>query len=134
MNSAETSPLVIVINSKKAFEYYRDRPLSRKQINDLEKAGHKLNQGLRIGREFIQSPTDADKALFIARQLVFAIQHDDDGRIAFLCALLACRYPQLKQLKISIREDQVSIELINDKTFVDQAPVRFISKKDLNQN
>ena len=133
MNSAATFPLVIVINSKKTFEYYRDRPLSRKQISDLEKASHKLNHGLRIGKEFIQSPTDADKALFIANQLVFAIKHSDDSQIAFLCAFLARHYPQLKQLKISTCEDQISIELINDKNFVDQSPIRFIPKKDFNQ-
>ena len=132
MNSAETFPLVIVINSKKAFEYYRDRPLSRKQTNDLEKASHKLNQGIHIGEKFIASPTDADKALFIANQLVFAIQHNDDGQIAFLCAFLASRYPKLKQLKISTREGQISIELINDKNFIDQSPIRFVAKKDLN--
>ena len=132
MDNTETlSPLVIVINSKKEFEYFRDRSLNDKQLRDIEKVELKLNQGIQLGSNFIQNPSDSDKALFLAMQLISSIEQNDDQKIALICAYLATRYPQLKQIKISRRDDDLSIELINDKTFIDQTPIKFIARKDL---
>ena len=127
----ELSPFVVTLNSEKTIEFFRDRPLSQKQKEDLAATDKKLNLGITIAGEFISNPTDQDKAIFIANILVNALDNDDETAIAVACAYLATRNPYLKQLKITTHEDRISIELINDQLYADPIPIRFIPKKDL---
>ncbi len=127
----ELSPFVVTLNSEKVIEYFRDRPLSQKQQDDLTATDKKLNLGIDLAGEFIQQPTDQDKAIFMANIIVNALNSDDETTIAVACAFLATRYIHLKQLKITAHEGRISIELINDQLYADPVPIRFIPKKDL---
>ncbi len=127
----ELNPLVVTLNSGKALEYFRDRPLNQKQQDDLAAADKKLNLGIDIAGELITHPTDQDKAVFMANILVNALDNDDDTTIALACAYLATRYKHLKQLKITTHEDRISIELINDQLYAEPIPIKFIPKKNL---
>ncbi len=127
----ELSPFVVTLNSEKSIEYFRDRPLSQKQQEDLVATDKKLNLGIDLAGEFIQQPTDQDKAIFMANIIVNALNSDDEATIAVACAFLATRYTHLKQLKITTHKDRVSIELINDQLYADPIPIKFIPKKDL---
>ena len=127
----KTDPFVVILNSVKTIEYFRDRVLTDKQQNDLLAADKKLNMGIHLAGEFIQNPSDQDKAIFMANLIVNALSTDDDATIALACTFLATRYVHLKQLKITSHEDRVSIELINDQLYADPIPIKFIPKKDL---
>lgn len=127
----QSNPFVVTLNSVKTLEYFRDRELTDKQQHDLLAADEKLKRGIHLAGEFIQHPTDQDKAIFMANLIVNALNNDDDATIALACAYLASRYVHLKQLKISNYEDRVSIELINDQLYADPIPIKFIPKKDL---
>jgi len=127
----DLSPFVVTLNSEKAIEYFRDRPLSEKQQRDLSATDNKLKLGISISGEFIAQPTDQDKAIFMANILVNALDSDDETAIAISCAYLATRYIHLKQLKITTHEDRISIELINDQRYAEPIPIKFIPKKDL---
>ncbi len=130
-DKSELSPFVVTVNSEKTIEYFRDRPLSQKQQDDLAATDKKLNLGISIAGEVNKHPTDQDKAIFIANILVNALDNDDETTIALACAYLATRYIHLKQLKITTHEDRISIELINDQLYADPIPIKFIPKKDL---
>ena len=128
---ARLFPFVVSLNSSKVLEYYRDRPLSKKQHRDLEATDTKLNAGILAGGRLIQNPSMEDKSVFIANQLADALDNDDEVAIAIACAYLATRFINLKQLKITTHEDRVSIELVNDKEFAEQIPMKFTDKKNL---
>lgn len=130
-NKLQASPFVVTLNTVKTVEYFRDRSLTEKQQHDLIAADEKLNQGIHLAGEFIQHPSDQDKAIFMANLIVNALNNDDDATIALACSFLATRYVHLKQLKISSHEDRVSIELINDQQYADPIPIKFIPKNDL---
>lgn len=125
------SPFVVTVNSEKTIEYFRDRPLSQKQQDDLAATDKKLTLGISIAGEFIAQPTDQDKAIFIANILVNALDSDDEAAIALACTYLATRYTHLKQLKITTHEDRISIELINDQLYAEPIPIKFIPKSEL---
>lgn len=127
----ELSPFVVILNSEKTIEYFRDRPLNQTQQNDLTATDNKLNLGINIAGKYIEQPTDQDKAIFMANILVHALENDDETAIAVACAYLATRFPHLKQLKITTHEDRISIELINDQLYAESIPIKFIPKKDL---
>ena len=130
-NKTNNTPFIVSLNSNKVLEYFRDRELTKKQIQDLEKAEQKLTRGIHFAGKFISSPTPQEKAVFMANQLAIALDEDNETAVAISCAYLATRYPDLKQLKLTNHEGRLSIELINDKEFSDQAPIKFVAKKDL---
>jgi len=121
------TPLVVSLNSNKVLEFIRDRQLTQKQINDL----NKLDSGITFAGDFVQAPNSNDKAIFMANNLALALDTNNDSITALSCAYLATRYPELKQLKISSNNEHISIELVYDKEYTEQAPVKFVSKKDL---
>lgn len=125
------STFVVVWNSKKELEYFRDRPLNQKQQDDIIATDKKLDLGFHIAGQHIPKPSDQDKAVFMANQLVIALDKNDEASIAIACTFLATKYTYLQQLKITTHEDRISIELINDKEYTEQTPIQFVSKKDL---
>ncbi len=130
-SKTNNTPFIVSLNSSKVLEYFRDRELTNKQIHDLEKAEKKLTSGIYFAGKFISSPSPQEKAVFMANQLAMALDEDNEAALAISCAYLATRYPDLKQLKLTNHEGQLSIELINDKEFSDQVPIKFIARKDL---
>ncbi len=131
MTSSDPLPLVVVLNSNKAIEYHRDRPLTEKQVEDLDLADVKLQSGIQLGEQFIKHPTDSDKALFMSHQLVVALENNRESIIALSCAYIATRYPDIQQIRASTSDGQVSIQLINDEAYVESTPLTFTSRKDL---
>jgi len=125
------TPLVVSLNSNKVLEFIRDRQLTQRQINDLNKLDSKLDSGITFAGDFVQAPNSNDKAIFMANNLALALDTNNDSITALSCAYLATRYPELKQLKISSNNEHISIELVYDKEYTEQAPVKFVSKKDL---
>lgn len=123
--------LVIVVNRDKVLEYFRDRQLPEKQLNDLETIDHKLQQGFQIADEFITAPSPQDKAMFVANLLISALHDDDEAKISLSCAYLANYYPDLKQVKASIHEDRCTIQLINDQVYIEESQIKFTPKDQL---
>ena len=126
-----SNKLVVVLNSSKELEYFRDRSLSEKQRADVEKFDAMLDQGFEVHGQKIDHPSMQDKATFAANLLVTALLQDNNTRAAILCSYLATRYPALQQVRVTTHDDRVTIELIYDKAFMEESSVQFISKKEL---
>ena len=131
MTDQPLSNFVVVLNTSKELEYFRDRKLSEKQSADLEKIDAKLEQGFEIGGQVINHPTTKEKATFAANVLVSALLHDSESTAAIFCSYLATRNPTLKQVKATTHDDRITIQLIYDQEYTEETAVQFISKKDL---
>ncbi len=132
MSDLQSQPsLVVLVNSQKSIEYFRDRPLSRKQNEDLLAMEEKLDKGFKLGNQFIKKPSLQDKATFVANFLAAAIQRQEDANAALACAYLATRYGELKQIKVSNHDRGFSIQLIHDEEYREQVPLKFVPKTDL---
>ncbi len=129
---ASTSSIFTVsLNSTKVLEYFRERELNQKQIDDLKQLEAKLNKGISIAGKYLKAPSTKDKAIFMANNLANALLTENESIAAISSAYLATRYPDVKHLKIATRDNQLSIEIIYDKEFTEQTPIKFISKTDL---
>ena len=128
----EAAPnLVIVMNSEKVLEYFRQRSLSERQTDDLDRIDAKLEQGFQVGGDFIKQPSAEDKAMFMANMLIHALNQNDETKMGLCCSFLATRYPDLKQVRIVQHPDRTSIEMINDRAYVEEAKIQFKAKHDL---
>ena len=125
------SNLVIVMNSEKVLEYFRARSLSNQQLIDLGRIDAKLLQGFRVAGEFIKQPSAEDKAMFMANMLIHALNQNDETKMGLCCSFLATRYPDLKQVRIVQHPDRTSIEMINDRIYVEETQVQFNSRHEL---
>lgn len=121
--------LVVTFNAEKVLEYHHDRPLSAKQLSDLEIIDNKLNAGFSVDGQSITDPTDLDKATFMAHALTNALNLEDEAKAALSCTYLATRYKNLKQIRVVDKSDQPSIRLIFDQEYVKEVPLTFTPKK-----
>ncbi len=125
------SNLVVVLNSQKIIEYHQDRPLTKKQLLDLGSLESKLNKGIQIANQFIAKPSLQDKATFMANLLISALIDDEEAKVALACSYLARYCGDLKQIKALNHADRISIELIYDEEYREQAPIKFVPRNSL---
>lgn len=123
--------LVVLLNSSKVLEYYRNRPLTAKQQADLDALDKKLDTGIHLNHQHIANPNLQDKATFVANLLVSALLNGEDAKAALTCAYLGTRFSDLKQVVANSHPDQLAIQLIYDEEYREQSPIHFVSKDEL---
>ncbi len=126
------SILVAVINGESKIEYDRSKTLPENQLMFLNKMDEKMDMGIPSGQGNIFAPDQAQKALFVANQLMMAIDSDDEQLIAASMAYLALRLPELKQVSTNEKDGQKEISLIYDRDYSAPQEVKFVRPEHLN--
>jgi len=126
------SVLVAVINGDSKIEYDRSKVLPENQQSYLDKMDEKMDMGIPSGPGNIFAPDQAQKALFVANQLMAAIDDDNEQLIAASMAYLAIRLPELKQVSIKDKDDKKEISLIYDRDYTPPQTVNFVRPEHLN--
>ena len=124
-------PLIVTVNGTKTLEYLREKKLNEKQLHDLASIEKKLNRGFDIEGQFIEQPTPQDKATFIANLLINALNEENEANAAVACSYLATQFEDLKQVVASSHEGQMTIQLLFDQEYQEQAPLTFTPKSKL---
>lgn len=117
--------MAVLLEGVAQIEYNRDLPLPENQVLYLDKMDDKMSEGITIGEESIQNPDPGQRAQFVAGNLAHAIISDDETTAAALCSYLADRLPDIKQIKITNEEGNVSVELVFDEEYKKQVEVKF---------
>jgi hypothetical protein len=117
--------MAVLLDGIAQLEYNRDLPLPENQALYLDKMDEKMDAGITIGEEVIQSPDLGQRAQFVAGNLAHAIITDDESTTAALCSYLADRLPDLKQIKINEEQGNFSVELVFDEDYKKQVEVKF---------
>jgi len=126
------SILVAVVNGDSQIEYDRSKDLPENQQMYLHKMDEKMDAGIPSGQGNIFSPDQEQKALFVADQLMAAIEEDNEQLIAASMAYLALRLPELKQVSIKDKDDKKEISLIYDRDYTPPQTVNFVRPEHLN--
>jgi hypothetical protein len=126
--NGNTAPLVVLVNGESRLEYDRSKVLSERQRVYLDRMDRQMDSGIRLGTDWVEQPRPAQRASFVAAQLVDALQRDDEGLIAACCTYLANRLPELKQIKARLLAAGFSVELVFDKPYVEEITVDFIPR------
>lgn len=126
--NGNTAPLVVLVNGESRLEYDRSKELSERQRVYLDRMDRQMDSGIRLGTDWVEQPRPAQRASFVAAQLVDALQRDDEGLIAACCTYLANRLPELKQIKARLLTAGFSVELVFDKPYVEEITVDFVPR------
>ena len=123
--------MAVTLNGVAQLEYNRNQALPAQQELYLEKMDQKMDDGIQVGHDFIDQPDLNQRAQFVAGNLAHAILSDNEAMCAALSAYLACRLPELKQVKISNQSgngqaNEVAIELVFDEEYQKQVAVQFL--------
>ncbi len=117
--------LAILLNSIAQIEYDRNVALDAKLADYLDNMDSKMDAGITIGEQQIPSPTSEQKAEFVASNLYHAIKADNEGMASAMTSYLAVRLVDLKQVKFSDQDGNVSIELVYEEVYDNQVAVQF---------
>jgi len=113
----------VFVNGQSQIEYDRSKSLPEKQLEYLEKMDQEMSAGFELAGEQIKDPDLLQRAQFVAGYLSQALFSENDAMIAASCSWLAMRLSDLKQVKITQEDDQISIDLVFDETRVNQVKV-----------
>lgn len=132
-----TSLLVVHINGESQLEYDRNKPLGETQLAYLDKIDQDMNtQGITLENKLIREPSMEEKSQYVAMIMAKAIIDGNEATSAATCSYLASRLPDLKQVKIIEKDQELAFDLIFDKAYVPESIVSFVSpseyKKDNN--
>lgn len=119
--------MAVLLNDVAQLEYDRDKALTDYQNTYLDKMDTQMDQGIEIDGETIEAPELNQKIQFVAANMLSAMKAGNEGMTSALCTYLATRLPDLKQVKITEQENNVSIDLVFDEEYKGQVAVSFMS-------
>ncbi|MGD8567173.1 MAG: hypothetical protein PVJ39_03635 [Gammaproteobacteria bacterium] len=120
--------LAVSINDVVHLEYDRRKTLPDQQHYFLDRMDKELQSQIVMGNEVITNPDLHERAQFVAINLVNALKASEDSLAAAMCAYLAERVPDLKQVKVTDRDGQLLIDLVFDEDYVRQVNVEFMER------
>jgi hypothetical protein len=106
--------LVVWVDGNEILRFNRDKPIPILQQAYLKKMDRQMDEGIPLGGETIRNPTEAQRAQFVAGQLIRALQKDDDATAAAMCTYLGDKFPKLKEVRSTQDGDAVFAELVFD--------------------
>jgi len=117
------SMMQVFVNGQSQIEYDRSKSLPEKQLEYLDKMDLEMDSGFELAGEQVDEPDLLQRAQFVSGYLAQALFSENDAMIAASCSWLAIRLQDLKQVKISQDDEQISIDLVFDEERVNQIKV-----------
>ena len=115
----------VLLDGVAQLEYDREKLLPDHQAAYLDKMDEKMAEGIGIGDEEIRNPDVNQRAQFVVGNLVHALKTDNEQVAGAMCSYLALRMPDLKQIKITDNDGEVSIEFDFENEYSNQVAVEF---------
>jgi len=113
----ESTLMAIFLNGVTQIEFDRSKKLSDFQVDYLDNMDAKMDQGITIGEQVIEQPDTTERVKFVAGNLLHAIKGNDESAAAAFCTYIGTRMPEIKQVRMTDINDEVSIELVFDKEY-----------------
>ena len=117
--------MAVLINGIAQLEYDRDKALTDYQLTYLDKMDKKMDGGINIDGEMIESPELNQRVQFVVANMLTAMKSDNEGVTSSLCTYLAIRLPDLKQIQISEENEEMTINMVFDEEYKGQTSVSF---------
>ncbi len=118
--------MAVLINGIAQLEYDRDKALTDYQLTYLDKMDKKMDAGINIDGEMIETPELNQRVQFVVANMLSAMKSDNEGVTSSLCTYLATKLPDLKQIKIDEQDEGISIDMVFDEEYKGQVSVGFI--------
>lgn len=106
--------LTIFVNEQAVYDYDRGNSIGEQQLAFLDKMDSDMKKGIKVKGELIAQPDSQQRAIFVAMNLLKALQQDNDAAISASCAYLVTRNPALIEVHANDGEKTINIEFINE--------------------
>ncbi len=113
----ESNLMAIFLNGVAQIEFDRSKKLSDFQVDYLDHMDAKMDKSITIGEQIIEQPDMTERVKFVAGNLLHAIKGNDESSAAAFCTYIGTRMPEIKQVRMTDINDEVSIELVFDKEY-----------------
>ncbi len=117
--------LAILLNGIAQIEYDRNIALDANLADYLDNMDQKMDTSITIGKQQIPSPSPEQRAEFVASNLYHSIKGNNEAMASAMTSYLAVRIADLKQVKFTDKDGNVSIELVYDEVYTGQAAATF---------
>ncbi len=105
--------LEITLDDQSVLNYERRR-LPGLQRGMLEQMDQDMEAGILLDDRKITTPTRMQCAQYVVMQLHRAIETDRTNKARLMCSWLATRMPDLKEIRISTNNKQISCEFVRN--------------------
>ena len=109
--------MAIFLNGVAQIEFDRSKELSDFQVDYLKNMDEKMDAGISIDGEILENPDVTERVKFVASNLFHAIKGDDEAAAAAFSSYIGTRMPDLKQVRMTDVNDEISIELVFDQEY-----------------
>jgi hypothetical protein len=124
-----SATLTVVLNGEPRLRYERDKALSGRQAEYLERMDERMNAGVELDGVHVPAPDSQQRVRFVAMQLVQALVRDDEALSAAMTGYLASRLPDLQQVRVRLEEGEAEIDLVFDEPYRESKVVQFVQSR-----
>lgn len=117
--------LIVLLNGVSQLEFDRDKVLPTRQQEYLDRMDAQMDGGITLEDGRIDSPDAMQRARFVAVNLVQAVRNAEASVAAAMCAYLAVRLPELRQVSATEEGETVLIDLVFDEKPANAVIVNF---------
>ena len=121
--------VAVVVNGELTLRYERELPAQQREY--LERMDRRMDGGIALDGETIANPDTGQRVRFVTMELVRAMLAEEEPRVAAMLSWLATRLPDLKQVRVSLEDEAVAVDLVFDETYVPQQTIRFVPREQL---
>ena len=118
--------LAVVINGELTLQYDRAKPLPGQQRAYLDRMDARMDSGFELNGVRIDAPDTAQRAQLVTLHLIDALNSNDEPLASAMCAYLAVRLPELKQVKVNSAGEEVTVDLVFDEPYTKEVRVEFV--------
>jgi len=104
--------LTVYINGEEVLQYDKNTRHPGKQRQFMDKMDLDMDNGIEINGESISSPDKSQRANYVAMNLLYGIEKEDQGMISATCGYLVNRHSELNQIRSIEEGDKITMDLI----------------------
>jgi len=102
----------VFINTEMVYEYDKKTVLEDLQLAFLDRMDTDMDKGIKIRGELLKQPDGNQRAIFVAMNLIRALQQDNEAAKTASCAYLVSRHPDLLEVHANDQASAVDIEFV----------------------
>lgn len=102
---------LVTLNRQVIFEYNLTRAPARVR-RYLDEMDHDMQQGIKLGDEWIEAPTDFQMQQYVAMTLLNGLDRNDSNLVNVMASYLVDRMPELEEIRVEESGELFNLKLI----------------------
>ena len=114
--------LAILVDDTVQLEFDHAKQVPQRQLEYLDDMDARMDGGVSLDGETIADPDIETRVKFVAQNMATALLEDNEGLAVAMCTWLGVRRPELQQVRISVGNLGVTVDLDYENPYQKPAP------------